>query len=54
MLTVVFLFVIALFLISGVFISLETRRRKSGQTGMKPVSLAGNRPRVGRATPDDE
>jgi hypothetical protein len=54
MLTVVFLLFIAVFLISGVFISLETRRRKSGQSGMKPVSLAGNRPRVGRATPDDQ
>jgi len=54
MLTVIFLFVIALFLISGVFISLETRRRKSGHSGMKPVALGGNRPRVERATPDDE
>ena len=54
MLTVIFLFVIALFLISGVFISLETRRRKSAHAGMKPVPLGGNRPRVERATPDDE
>ena len=54
MLTVIFLFVIALFLISGVFISLETRRRKSGHSGMKAVTLGGNRPRVERATPDDE
>lgn len=54
MLTVVFLFVIALFLISGVFISLETKRRKSGESGMKPVSFAHNRPHMGRATPDDE
>lgn len=54
MLTVVFLFVIALFLISGVFISLESRRRRLGRTAIKPVPLTSNRPNVGRATPDDE
>ena len=54
MLTVVFLFLIALFLISGVFISLESRRRRAGRSGMKPVPLTSNKPHVGRATPDDE
>ena len=54
MLTVVFLFVIALFLISGVFISLESRRRRLGRSAIKPVPITTNKPRVGRATPDDE
>lgn len=54
MLTVVFLFVVALFLISGVFISMEARRRKAGRSGMKPVTITSNNPTVARATPDDE
>ena len=54
MLTVVFLFVVALFLISGVFISMEARRRKAGRSGMKPVTITSNKPTVARATPEDE
>ena len=54
MLTVVFLFVIALFLISGVFISLEARRRRLGRSAIKPYPITTNRPHVGRATPEDE
>jgi len=53
MLTVVFLFVIALFLISGVFISMEARRRKAGRSGVKPLPVASNNPSIGRATPDE-
>jgi hypothetical protein len=54
MLTVIFLLFIAVFLISGVFISLESRRRRAGGSGMKPVPLTSNKARVGRATPDGE
>jgi hypothetical protein len=54
MLTVVFLFLIAMFLISGVFISLEARRRRLGRSAVKPTPLTSNKPRVGRATPQDE
>jgi hypothetical protein len=54
MLTVVFLFFIALFLISGVFISLETKRRRAGQSGAKPVPLTSNKTKVGRASPDND
>jgi hypothetical protein len=54
MLTVVFLFFIALFLISGVFISLEAKRRRAGQSGVKSVPLSSNKPKVGRASPDDD
>jgi hypothetical protein len=54
MLTVVFLLFIAVFLISGVFISLEAKRRKAGQSGVKPAPITGNQPKVGRATPDND
>jgi hypothetical protein len=54
MLTVVFLLFIAVFLISGVFISLEAKRRRAGQNAMEPVTLTGNKPKVGRATPDND
>jgi hypothetical protein len=53
-LTVVFLLFIAVFLISGVFISLEAKRRREGQSGMKAVPLTCNTPKVGRATPDND
>jgi hypothetical protein len=54
MLTVVFLLFVAVFLISGVFISLEAKRRRVGRSGVKPVPLTSNKPRVGRATPDND
>ena len=54
MLTVIFLLFIALFLISGVFLSLEAKRRRAGQGSIKSVPLNGNRPKVGRATPDND
>jgi hypothetical protein len=54
MLTVVFLLFIAVFLISGVFISLEAKRRREGQSGMKAVPLTCNTPKVGRANPDND
>jgi hypothetical protein len=54
MLTVVFLLFIAVFLISGVFISLEAKRRKEGQSGMKALPLTNNKPKVGRATPNKD
>lgn len=54
MLTVLFLLFVSFFLISGVFISLETKRRKSVPAGMKPVSLSSSRPQIGRAVQDDQ
>jgi len=54
MLTVVFLLFVALFLISGVFISLETKRRRAVHAGVKPVPLTSNKPKVGRASPDND
>ena len=54
MLTVIFLLFVAVFLISGVFISLEARRRRAGQPGIKPVPMTSNKPRVGRATADSD
>jgi len=52
MLTVVFLMFIALFLISGVFISLETKRRRAGHSGAVP--LTSNKAKVGRASSDKD
>ena len=54
MLTVIFLLFIALFLISGVFLSLEAKRRRAGKGSIQSVPLNGNQPKVGRATPDDD
>jgi len=52
MLTIIFLLFIALFLISGVFLSLEAKRRRQGS--IKSVPLNSNRPNVGRATSDND
>ena len=49
MLTFVFLFFIALFVVAGIFISISARKRRSGGT-TRPANITGNRPSVGRAT----
>ena len=53
MLLVIFLFFVAIFLISGVFISLEGKRRRA-HSSLRSVPLTGSGPRVGRATPDND
>lgn len=52
MLTVIFLFFVALFLISGVFFSLENKRRKAHQASKAAVRVS--HPRAERATSDSD
>jgi ABC-type transporter Mla subunit MlaD len=53
MLTFIFLFVIAVLVVGGIFIALQAKRR-SGTGGTKVTVPGDNRPTVQRATPDND
>jgi hypothetical protein len=53
MLTFVFLMFVALFLVAGVFISLEAKKRRDGSS-MRTTARGGDHPIMGRATSDKD
>jgi hypothetical protein len=53
-LVIIFLLFVALFLISGVFLSLEAKRRRAGQGAINSVQMTGQKTRISRANREDD
>jgi len=54
MLVIIFLLFVALFLISGVFLSLEAKRRRAGQGAINSVQMTGHKTTISRANRDED
>jgi hypothetical protein len=54
MLTIIFLLFVALFLISGVFLSLEAKRRRAGHGAISSVQMSGNKTKISRANSEED
>jgi len=54
MLTIVFLLFVTLFLISGVFLSLEAKRRRAGHGAISSAQTSGHKTGIHRANSDED
>lgn len=54
MMVIIFLLFVALFLISGVFLSLEAKRRRAGQSAIHSGQVPGYQPRMRRSNRDED
>lgn len=54
MLVIIFLCFVALFLISGVFLSLEAKRRRAGQGAISSLQMEGHKPQISRSNRDED
>jgi hypothetical protein len=54
MVLIIFLLFVAVFLISGVFLSLEAKRRRAGQGAIHSGQVAGYQPRIRRSNRDED
>lgn len=54
MVLIIFLLFVAVFLISGVFLSLEAKRRRAGQGAIHSGQVAGYQPGIRRSNRDED